>query len=72
MNPRTLMNWPLQSHGSEILRRALIDLDNRNFEISMPVHDAVLIHIDRKGAREKIETIKKCQVTDSVSYHMKY
>ena len=24
----------------------------------MPVHDAVLIHIDRKGAREKIETIK--------------
>jgi len=58
MNPRTLMNWPLQSHGSEILRRALIDLDNRNFEISMPVHDAVLIHIDRKGAREKIEKIK--------------
>ena len=28
------------------------------YEISMPVHDAVLIHIDRKGAREKIENIK--------------
>ena len=36
MNPRTLMNWPLQSHGSEILRQAIIDLDNANFEISMP------------------------------------
>ena len=24
----------------------------------MPVHDAVLSHIDRKGAREKIEKIK--------------
>ena len=55
MNLRTLMNWPLQSHGSEILRRALIDLDNEKFEITIPVHDAVLIHIDRKGAREKIE-----------------
>ena len=55
MNLRTLMNWPLQSHGSEILRRALIDLDNEKFEITIPMHDAVLIHIDRKGAREKIE-----------------
>lgn len=58
VNPRRLMNWPLQSHGSEILRRAIIDLDNAGYEISMPVHDAVLIHIDRKGAREKIENIK--------------
>ena len=24
----------------------------------MPVHDAVLIHMDRKGTREKIEKIK--------------
>ena len=58
VNPRRLMNWPLQSHGSEILRRAIIDLDNAGYEISMPVHDAVLIHIDRKGAREKVENIK--------------
>ena len=52
------MNWPLQSHGSEILRRAIVDLDDEGFEISMPVHDAVLIHMDRKGAREKIKKIK--------------
>tara|TARA_R110000803_G_scaffold62957_2_gene123411 strand:- start:1133 stop:2902 length:1770 start_codon:yes stop_codon:yes gene_type:complete len=58
VNPRRLMNWPLQSHGSEILRRAIVDLDDEGFEISMPVHDAVLIHMDRKGAREKIEKIK--------------
>ena len=58
MNPRSLMNWPLQSHGSEILRQAIIDLDNANFEISMPVHDAVLIHMDRKGCAEKIRKLK--------------
>ena len=58
VNPRRLMNWPLQSHGSEILRRAIVDLDDEGFEISMPVHDAVLIHMDRKGAREKIKKIK--------------
>ena len=58
VNPRRLMNWPLQSHGSEILRRAIIDLDAAGFEISMPVHDAVLIHMDRKGCAEKIRKLK--------------
>jgi DNA polymerase-1 len=58
VNPRRLMNWPLQGHGSEILRRAIIDLDAVGFEISMPVHDAVLIHMDRKGCAEKIRKLK--------------
>ena len=61
VNPRRLANWPLQTHGSEILRRAIIDLDNADFEISMPVHDAVLIHMKREGWREmrrKINEIK--------------
>ena len=43
-NPRRLLNWPIQSHGSEILRRAMIDLDEEGFEISMIVHLS-LIHI---------------------------
>jgi len=51
-NPRRLTNWPIQSHGSEILRRAMIDLDERNFEISMIIHDAVLIHCKRKDWRQ--------------------
>jgi len=33
INPRRLINWPIQSHGSEILRRAIIDLDEAGFEI---------------------------------------
>ena len=58
VNPRSLMNWPLQGHGSEILRKAIIDLDKAGYEISMPVHDAVLIHMDRKGCAEKIRNLK--------------
>ena len=29
---RSLLNWPIQSHGAEILRKALIDLTDENFE----------------------------------------
>ena len=61
VNPRRLSNWPLQTQGSEILRRAIIDLNKKDFEISMPVHDAVLIHMKREGWREmrrKINEIK--------------
>ena len=57
-NPRRLMNWPLQSHGSEILRRAMIDLYDSGYEISMPVHDALLIHMDRKGCAKKLKKLK--------------
>jgi DNA polymerase I-like protein with 3'-5' exonuclease and polymerase domains len=58
-NPRRLTNWPIQSHGSEILRRAMIDLDEKNFEISMIIHDAVLIHCKKKNLRAMINDIKE-------------
>mgnify|MGYP003148030266 FL=1 len=57
-NPRRLLNWPIQSHGSEILRRAMIDLDEEGFEISMIVHDAVLIHMKRKGCAARLRKLK--------------
>ena len=50
--------WPIQSHGSEILRRASIDLDEEGFEISMIIHDAVLIHMKRKGSAKNIKKLK--------------
>ena len=58
INPRRLINWPIQSHGSEILRRAIIDLDEAGFEISMIIHDAVLIHMKRKGSAKNIKKLK--------------
>ena len=63
VNKRTLANWPLQSHGSEILRFALLKLDELGFEISMPVHDAVLIHLKRKPWKQMRAEIKLVQQT---------
>ncbi|MDA0996534.1 MAG: DNA polymerase [Proteobacteria bacterium] len=41
----SIQNWPIQSHGSEILRQAVLDLTENNFKIIATVHDAVLIEV---------------------------
>jgi DNA polymerase I len=43
-NPRSLMNFPMQANGAEILRLACIAGTEAGIEICAPVHDAVLIH----------------------------
>ena len=40
---RTLLNWPMQSVGSEILRQSVIVLLENGIKVCAPVHDAVLI-----------------------------
>ena len=57
--PNTLKNWPMQSHGSEILRRAMIAVDEAGIEISMIMHDALLIHVDRKGCAGKFRQVRQ-------------
>ena len=49
------MNWPIQSHGAEILRKALIDLTDENFEVVALVHDAVLIQIPIPEFSQRVE-----------------
>ncbi len=41
----TLLNFPAQGNGSDILRQAIIKLHEAGFVINAPVHDAVLISI---------------------------
>ncbi len=43
VNPRALMNFPMQANGAEILRLACCLGTERGIEICAPVHDAVLI-----------------------------
>jgi DNA polymerase-1 len=40
---RSLRNWPIQSHGAEILRIACILAVRHNIPLCAPIHDAVLI-----------------------------
>lgn len=47
----TLLNFPMQAHGSEMLRLACIFLVEAGIEVCAPVHDAVLI----EAAGDEIE-----------------
>jgi hypothetical protein len=44
--PTSLLNWPIQAHGAEILRLACSMLTERGVRVCCPVHDAVLIEAD--------------------------
>ena len=55
----TLKNFLMQSHGAEIMRRAMIAIDEAGIEINMPVHDAILFQVDRKGCAKKFRLVKK-------------
>ena len=52
-NPRSLMNFPMQANGAEMLRLACCLLTERNLMVCAPVHDAVLI----EGPAERIDEI---------------
>jgi DNA polymerase I len=50
--PTSLMNWPMQSHGSEILRLACCFLVEAGLVVVAPVHDAVLVECDAEAVEE--------------------
>ncbi len=41
--PRTVMNFPLQANGAEMLRLSCILLTARGVRVCAPVHDALLV-----------------------------
>ena len=43
VTPRTLMNFPMQANGAEMLRLACIFATERGVRVCAPVHDALLI-----------------------------
>tara|TARA_Y100000310_G_C20471540_1_gene710301 strand:- start:496 stop:948 length:453 start_codon:yes stop_codon:yes gene_type:complete len=58
----SLLNWPIQSHGSEVLRYALIELNKNHFEVNALVHDAVLVSIPIDNFYERLEEAKRIMV----------
>jgi len=43
VNPRSIMNWPIQATSADVLRNAWIRLANANIKVTAAVHDAFLI-----------------------------
>ena len=60
INPKRLSNYPIQANGGEVLRMAMIDVMENGFDknVSMIVHDALLIHLPRKNLAANIRKIK--------------
>lgn len=42
-NPRSILNWPMQSAGADALRLSCVRLMNAGIKICAPIHDAILI-----------------------------
>jgi DNA polymerase I len=43
INPRSLLNFPMQAHGAEAMRAAAIAATETGLEVCCPVHDAFLL-----------------------------
>jgi hypothetical protein len=46
VNPRSLLNWPMQANGAEMMRLACCELTERGVMVCCPVHDALLVEGD--------------------------
>ena len=60
VNPKRLSNYPIQANGGEVLRMAMIDVMEGGFDknLSMIIHDALLLHIPRKNLAASVRKIK--------------
>ena len=53
VNPRSLLNWPMQANGAEMMRLACCELTERGIMVCCPVHDALLV----EGPESEIDAI---------------
>jgi len=63
---RSLLNWPIQTNGAEILRTALIDLTDEHFEVNALVHDALLVSLPYPEHKELLKKVKEIMVRASM------
>ena len=58
-NPRTFYNFPIQSHGSEMLRHALVGITKAGIELNALIHDGIVVTLDRKKFRKQFLKVQK-------------
>jgi DNA polymerase I-like protein with 3'-5' exonuclease and polymerase domains len=59
-NPRSLMNFPMQANGAEMLRLACCLATERGIRVCAPVHDALLIEAPLDEIRERVAELRAC------------
>lgn len=53
VNPRSLLNWPMQANGAEMMRLACCELTEQGIGVCCPVHDALLV----EGPADSIDDV---------------
>lgn len=46
VKPRSLLNWPMQANGAEMMRLACCELTEQGVMVCAPIHDALLVEAD--------------------------
>ena len=64
-NPRSLMNFPMQANGAEMLRLACCLGAEQGVEICAPVHDAVLIGAPLDQLADQVRTMQEAMAQAS-------
>jgi DNA polymerase family A len=57
-NPRSVMNFPMQANGAEMMRVAAIAATEASIEVCAPVHDAFLIAAPLERLDEDVERMR--------------
>src|SRR4051794_11627151 len=57
-NPRSLMNFPAQANGAEMMRVAAIAATEAGIEVCAPIHDAFLIQAPLERLDEQVEHMR--------------
>jgi DNA polymerase-1 len=58
-NPRSILNWPMQSTGADILRLSCTRLHEAGIKICAPIHDAILIEATLENLEADVSRTKR-------------
>lgn len=56
----TFLNWPMQSHGAEMMRLACCLALERGIKVCAPIHDALLIEADATDIEQRVVELRAC------------
>jgi hypothetical protein len=62
---RTLLNWPMQANGADILRLAIILCVENGIKVAAPVHDALLIEAPTSRIDEDVRLTQRLMTAAS-------
>ena len=59
-DPRSVMNFPMQANGAEMLRLACCLATERGLRVCAPVHDAILVEAPAAGIEGHVAALRAC------------